>query len=98
MSIMIVVGALMVLYKMLGKLGALMGLARGLLWFAAFIVFIAYIGLLLKNIDHFNGYELAISTTRFAVNIVVIAYIANIPPIAISLFKKTSDKNGEDYR
>lgn len=95
MSIMIVVGALMILYRMHGKLGALMGLARGLLWFAALIVFIAYIGLLLKNIDYFNGYELAISTTWFAVNIVVIAYITNIPPIAISLFKKTSDKKME---
>jgi len=95
LSIIIVVGALMILYKMLGKIGALMGLARGMLWFASFTVFITYIGLLLKSIDYFNGYELAISTTWFAINIVVIAYIANIPPIAISLSKKTSDNKME---
>ncbi|RLE69337.1 MAG: hypothetical protein DRJ45_06780, partial [Thermoprotei archaeon] len=95
LSIIIVVGALMILYKMLGKIGALMGLARGMLWFATFTVFVTYIGLLLKSIDYFNGYELAISTTWFAINIVVIAYIANIPPIAISLSKKMSDNRME---
>ena len=94
-SIIIVVSALMILYKMLSNLGALMGLARGMLWLATLIVFIAYTGSLLKSVDYFNVYELAISTTWFAINIVIIAYIANIPSIAISLIKKISDNRIE---
>jgi len=97
-SIMIVVGALIILYEIFGKAGALMGLTRGMLWFTTFIVLITYAGLLLKSTDYLDEYKFAISTTWFVINIVIIAYIANIPPIAISLFKKISNNKIEKIK
>ncbi len=96
LSITILIGSLIILCRVFSRLGALMGLARGILWFSVYMVIMAYVGLLVKSTNEFNGYEIAVSTTWFVVNIVILIYISSIPPIAITLTRYSQDKGAEN--
>ncbi len=92
-SIMALAGGLIILINIYSRLGAVMGLVRGLINFSIFSSVFMYTGLLLRLFS-IPIEEFAVSTFYFVIAIVISIYLLKTPPIAVKL-EKRSKSNGE---